>query len=155
MTQCSHRWRRYRALLSCGGNRRRRYRACSSGLRGASPSNPGLFGGQCCPASKLVKKRKHCSKAEPTAAQTTIPHGTSRSTPSGPLRRTLFSFTFFTIVFVRISMSDSLNVRSVYAISSLLNEGSTLGRASTSVMRMREASSGYHDLRSSLKLIEI
>lgn len=52
-------------------------------------------------------------------------------------------------------MSDSLNVRSVYAISSLLNEGSTLGRASTSVMRMREASSGYHALRSSLKSTEI
>jgi hypothetical protein len=101
-----------------------------------------------------VKRGQICNKTEPTAAQTTIPHGTSRSTPSGPFRRTLFSFTFFTIVFVRISMSDSLNVRSVYAISSLLNEGSTLGRASTSVIRIREASSGYQDLRSSLKLIE-
>lgn len=58
-----------------------------------------------------------------------------------------------TIVCVRISILLSLNVDIVYSIRRLLNMGSTDGSASTSVILILSASSGYHDFRSSCRTV--
>lgn len=97
------------------------------------------------PSETMCKVRDH----RRTPAQTTIPQGTSTSVLSGICSITLLSLTSFTIVLVNISILDCLKVDSVYSINCLENMGKTEGRASTRVMRIRPASSGYQLLRSS------
>ena len=70
---------------------------------------------------------------------------------SGIWRVTLFSLISLTIVLVKMSILASLKVDTVYSMRALLNIGNTDGRASTSVIFILPASSGYQNLRSSSK----